>query len=78
MTLVTGKFCNTHRKTPVPESLSVINLQALRRATLSKRDAKTGASPHPPPPTRLLRPAKSRRTIILKNTFERLPLIIHT
>ena len=77
MTLVTGKFCNTHRKTPVPESLSVINLQALRRATLSKRDAKTGASPTPPLP-RLLRPAKSRRTIILKNTFERLPLIIHT
>ena len=46
---------STHKNSALPtgkqprQSPSAINLQALRRATLSKRDAKTGA------PTRVLR-----------------------
>ena len=46
---------STHKNSAIPtgkhprQSPSAINLQALRRATLSKRDTKTGA------PTRVLR-----------------------
>ena len=55
-------------------SVYAINSQAISRATLSKREAKTGALPHSLPP----RTMKSPRTFILKNALERLPPIIHT
>ena len=47
-------FAISAGKHPRP-SLSAINLQALRRVTISKRDAKTDAPPSPPAFLRVLR-----------------------
>ena len=68
------KFCNTYRKTLAPESLR--NKLAGPQACYFIK--KTRQNRRPPPRPLPLRTMKSSRTLILKNTFERLPLIIHT
>ena len=69
------KFCNIRRKTPTPESLSNKFAGSQACNYIKKRcENRRSSVPSRLPP----RTANSPRTLILKNTFERLPLIIHT
>ena len=71
------KFRNTHTKTPAPESFCN-NFAGPQACNFIK---KRRQRPYPPPSPSLADPshtAKSPRIPTLKNTFERLPLIIDT